>query len=235
MKAKQTSPESEIPNPKPKIYQSSISLCMIVKNEEQNLPRCLESVAGLVDEIIIVDTGSTDRTVEIAKSYGANVFFHPWEGSFSKARNYSLKYATCEWILYLDADEELRNGDSSVLKNIARNNGYSVVSFIIQNRYNDSKLEGYARMVRFFKNFSGIYYEGIVHNTIIYSGKCLNSSVTVIHHGYNLSEEKMNEKFIRTSTLLKRQIESDPYNPTPYRYIGISYMDRKMYDEANRK
>ena len=84
--------------PKSKI-NASISLCMIVKNEEENLPRCLDSVRDVVDEIVIVDTGSTDRTVEIAESYGAKVFYHPWEGSFSKARNYSLKYATCDWIL----------------------------------------------------------------------------------------------------------------------------------------
>ena len=71
------------------------------------LARCLDSARDIVDEIIIVDTGSTDRTVEIAESYGARVFNHPWEGSFSKARNYSLKYATCDWILILDADEEL--------------------------------------------------------------------------------------------------------------------------------
>ncbi len=214
------------------IYNPTISLCMIVKDEEHNLHRCLDSVAGIVDEMIIVDTGSTDRTVEIAKSYGAKVFYQPWEGSFSKARNYSLKYATCEWILYLDADEELRSGDSKLLKEIAKNSDCTVVSFIIYNKYKNSTQKGYARMVRFFKNFSGIYYEGIVHNAIIYNGKCLNSPVTIIHHGYNLSEERMHEKFLRTSTLLKKQIESDPFNPLPYRYIGISYMDRKMFDDA---
>jgi glycosyltransferase involved in cell wall biosynthesis len=210
----------------------TISLCMIVKNEEYNLPRCLDSIVDVVDEIIIVDTGSTDRTVEIAKSYGAKVTNHPWEGSFSKARNYSLKYATCDWILILDADEELNKQDAPRLKEIAKSNDCLVVSFIIKNKYKNSTQEGYAQMERLYKNFSGIHYEGIVHNTIIYSGKCLYSSVTVIHHGYNLSEEKMKEKFMRTSTLLKRQIETDPHNPVPHTYIGVAYMDRRMYEDA---
>ncbi len=214
------------------INNPSISLCMIVKNEEYNLPRCLDSIVDVVDEIIIVDTGSTDKTVEIAKSYGAKVFNHPWEGSFSKARNYSLKYATSDWILILDADEELNKVDAPRLKGIAKNNDCLVVSFIIENKYKDSTQEGYAQMVRLYKNFSGIHYDGIVHNAIIYSGKCLYSSVTVIHHGYNLSEEKMEEKFLRTSTLLKKQIETDPHNPVPFMYIGVAYMDRRMYGDA---
>ena len=142
----------------------TISLCMIVKNEEENLARCLDSARDIVDEIIIVDTGSTDRTVDIAESYGARVFYHPWEGSFSKARNYSLKYATCDWILILDADEELNKEGTPRLKEIAENNECPVVSFIIKNKYKNSTQEGYAQMVRLFKNFSGVHYKGIVHN-----------------------------------------------------------------------
>ena len=73
---------------------------MIVKNEEKFLAQCLKSIKDAVDEIIIVDTGSTDRTVEIAQSFGAKVYHHPWR-SFSEARNHSLSYATCDWILKL--------------------------------------------------------------------------------------------------------------------------------------
>ncbi|NOR65484.1 MAG: glycosyltransferase, partial [Candidatus Scalindua sp.] len=210
----------------------TISLCMIVKNEEENLAQCLDSVRDFVDEIIIVDTGSTDRTVDIAESYGARVFYHPWEGSFSKARNYSLRYATCDWILILDADEELNKEDTQRLKETAENNECPVISFIIKNKYKDSTQEGYAQMVRLFRNFSGVHYKGIVHNTIQYSGKCLNSSITIIHHGYNLSEDKMEEKFLRTSTLLKEQIKAEPHNPVPYMYLGVAYMDRRKYVEA---
>ena len=86
-----------------------LSLCMIVKNEEKLLPGCLESAKDFVDEIIIVDTGSTDKTIEIAKQYNAKIYEHPWENNFSKHRNQSISYATSDWILYLDADEELAN------------------------------------------------------------------------------------------------------------------------------
>src|SRR5277367_3015111 len=84
-----------------------ISLCMIVKNEERFLAECLDSVKDCVDEINIVDTGSTDRTVEIARSYGANIIFREWRSDFAWARNEALAMATHRWTLILDADEEL--------------------------------------------------------------------------------------------------------------------------------
>ena len=96
-----------------------ISLCMIVKDEEEMLPRCLAAVAEHVDEIVIVDTGSTDRTVEIAESFGANVIEFPWNGSFADARNVSLDTATGDWILWLDADEVLDEGQGELLRELA--------------------------------------------------------------------------------------------------------------------
>lgn len=80
---------------------------MMVKNEEEMLPRCLNSIKHLIDELIVVDTGSTDKTIEIAESFGAKIYHHPWENNFSKHRNQSLGYATGDWIIQIDADEEL--------------------------------------------------------------------------------------------------------------------------------
>ncbi|MEE9260776.1 MAG: glycosyltransferase [Candidatus Scalindua sediminis] len=213
-------------------FACSISLCMIVRNEEENLARCLNSVKDVVDEIIIVDTGSTDRTVEIAKSFGAKVFNHPWEGSFSKARNYSLKYATCEWVLILDADEELSKDEAPRLKEITKNNNCEAISFVVKNKFENSTQESYTNVIRLFKTFNGTYYEGIVHNIIKCRGKRLASSLRVIHHGYNLSKEEMEEKFMRTTTLLKEQIKTDPHNPVPHMYLGVSYLGNNIYDEA---
>src|SRR3972149_2146143 len=119
--AEQIAPwQTAIRNPQIAIRNPTLSLCMIVKNEEKFLPACLESVKGHVDEIIIVDTGSTDRTVEIAESYNAKIYHHPWKNSFSKARNYSLKYATCDWILILDADEEIVKKDAHKLRKVIK-------------------------------------------------------------------------------------------------------------------
>ena len=84
-----------------------LSLCMIVKNEEETLPRCLKSVCSLVDEIIIVDTGSTDLTLSVAKDFCAQIFSFAWDDNFSSARNYSLDQASGDWILVLDADLQL--------------------------------------------------------------------------------------------------------------------------------
>ncbi|MCP2727547.1 tetratricopeptide repeat protein [Limnofasciculus baicalensis] len=84
-----------------------LSLCTIVKNEEKSLPRVLDSVKTLVDEMVIIDTGSTDRTVEIAKDYGARVYYFNWCNDFSVARNYGLQYVKGNWVLVLDADEVL--------------------------------------------------------------------------------------------------------------------------------
>ena len=91
---------------------------MIVKNEEKLLPQCLESVKDVVDEMVIVDTGSTDDTVAIAENYGARVYFHEWNNSFSEARNHAFEHArglNPDWFLIMDADEELERKDIPLL------------------------------------------------------------------------------------------------------------------------
>ncbi len=213
-------------------HQSTISLCMIVKDEERNIARCLESVNQLVDEMVIVDTGSTDRTVEIAQRYGAQIYYHRWENNFSKARNFSLQYATSEWILILDADEELNRSDISRLKKLLEGNDYSAVSLVVKNRSKNSHNESYTNSIRLFRNYQGTRYDGIVHNVLKFRGTCLQSSISITHYGYNLSEEEMETKFLRTSSLLKEQIRMDPNNPVPYRYLGILYLEKAEYGKA---
>lgn len=96
-----------------------ISLCMIVKDEADQIEACLGSVHSVVDEIIVVDTGSTDGTQELCRKYGAKVIEAPWENSFSKARNIGLKEARGEWVLWLDADERLEEADQEALRQAA--------------------------------------------------------------------------------------------------------------------
>ena len=90
----------------------TVSLCMIVKNEEMHLACCLDSVAGLVDEIVIVDTGSTDRTVEIASGYTSKVFRQPWSDDFSEARNVSFSKASMDYCMWMDADDILEKTEA---------------------------------------------------------------------------------------------------------------------------
>ena len=100
---------------KPSNNKGTLSLCMIVKNEEKHLAKCLASVRPVVDEMIVVDTGSTDRTVDIAKAFGAQVYNFEWTNNFAEARNYSLSKASGDWILVLDADEVISSMDYASL------------------------------------------------------------------------------------------------------------------------
>src|SRR6476646_6610535 len=95
-----------------------VSLCVIAKNEEANLPACLASAADLVDEIIVVDTGSTDRTREVAASWGAKVFEFPWVDNFAAARNECLRHATGDWIFWLDADDTIDEQNRELLRQL---------------------------------------------------------------------------------------------------------------------
>jgi len=97
-----------------------ISLCMIVRDEEGNLAGCLLPVKDVFDEIVVVDTGSQDRTTEIARRLGAKVHQFPWEDDFAQARNVSLQYATGDWIFWMDADDRLARGEAIKLKRLAK-------------------------------------------------------------------------------------------------------------------
>jgi len=210
----------------------TISLCMIVKNEERFLPMCLESIKDHVDEIIIVDTGSTDSTIEIAKRYNAKIYHHAWENSFSKARNYSLKYATCDWILILDADEEVEREGAHKLKDVIKENGVNVIYLPVLNRPVGGKNISINNSERLFKNHLDFHYEGIVHNALKHSDLSKKANIKIYHYGYNQGDEQMEKKFIRTSTLLREQIKNDPENPIPRHYLATSYLNRQKNDEC---
>ncbi|MEE8597262.1 MAG: glycosyltransferase [bacterium] len=208
---------------------------MIVKNEKRFLPMCLESIKNHTDEIIIVDTGSTDSTIEIAKRYNAKIYHHAWENSFSKARNYSLKYATCDWILILDADEEVDREDAHKLKDVIKENDANMIYLPVLNRPVGGKNFSISNSERLFKNHLGFCYDGIVHNALKYSGLTKKANIKIYHYGYNQGDEQMEKKFIRTSTLLRKQIKNDPQNPIPRHYLATSYLNRQINDECIRE
>lgn len=188
----------------------TLSACMIVKNEEKFLPQCLESIKDVVDEIIIVDTGSTDRTVEIARQYTDKVFFHPWNNDFSEARNVSLSYATGDWILQIDADEELERKDIPLLYQVIDSDLYDVVFVTILNKLSGGQW-GQHRFQRLFRRGQA-HYEGIVHNQLVYDGDSAVANVRLYHYGYHLTPEQMRAKYERTGALLRQQIAEDPLN-----------------------
>ncbi|MCP4634276.1 MAG: tetratricopeptide repeat protein [candidate division Zixibacteria bacterium] len=209
----------------------TISLCMIVKDEEENLPRCLESVKDVVDQIVVVDTGSSDKTPEIAKQYGAEVYFHPWKNSFSEARNNSIKYATGDWIIYLDADEELFNEDKELLRSTAFNTKCTIAILQIFNPL-QGELEGYLQYTRMWRNFLGFRFEGIVHNQLICDGPAVASNVRIRHYGYGFESEKMNKKYERSKKLLEKQIDENPDNAFALFNLAQIHRSKKEHDAA---
>ncbi len=197
---------------------------MIVKNEEKFLPGCLESVKNIVDEMIIVDTGSTDKTAEIARSYGAKVFPFEWKNDFSLARNESIKHATGEWILILDADERLNPGqEDKVKKYLSMDFDGLYVKVISLGKDGKAKVNEYPRI---FRRKEGVKFEGKIHEqigpSIIKSGgKIAKTDITITHLGYAQSDEIMNKKYERNLSLLFEQIKENPNDAYAYYHIGV--------------
>jgi len=187
---------------------SNISLAMIVKNEEKFLGRCLESVKKLVDEIAVVDTGSTDNTVEIARSFGAKIYSFAWTDDFAEARNYSLSVCSCDWVLILDADETIDALDLPLIKNACVEQSIDAYSMVHRHylpdghqtladmppkknrsKYSEGRqYEHYSDhpVIRLARRFDGLRFDNKVHETLDLSLKKHNKIVVdlnaVIHH-----------------------------------------------------
>ncbi|MBF0230138.1 MAG: glycosyltransferase [Desulfamplus sp.] len=213
-----------------------LSACMMVKNEEEMLPRCLNSIKHLVDEIIVVDTGSTDATIAIAQSFGAKIYHHPWEQNFSKHRNQSISYATGDWFLIIDADEELDSYHlkKEDLKNKILKAPKELHCFLINLLDKDAKgnVSTVAKSARIFRNKVGVEYRGIVHNTAYYSGKVTEMDLNMFHYGYALPAPQMQAKYKRTSSLLLKRIDIDPNDYAAYFYLCQVYMQMEEPQQA---
>ena len=210
----------------------SISACLMVKNEEAFLGNCLSSIRSFVDEIIVVDTGSTDRTVEIAEQFGAKVYPHPWEGDFSKHRNQSMSYARGDWILVIDADEVLEKESAGALKDIVTRTSKHALIIKEINCTRAGELRSVFGFPRIFRNFMGCHYRGIVHNQPHFPGEAEPVPVTFFHFGYDQSPEKMAQKRQRTIELLGKQISQEPNALFPRFNMAIIQFGAEDYPEA---
>ena len=203
----------------------TISAALIVRNEERYLEGCLASLAGQVDEIVVVDTGSTDKTTRIAESFGAKLLHWPWTGDFSAARNCALDVASRDWILYIDADERLRLPAgvrlSSYLADKSAAAGF--VQFMPRSgftRYREPRL---------FLNRSNIRFRGRIHETVMpdVDRLCRAHGFTVIpteamidHLGYDSSQD---HKHPRNLPLLLAELERGPDRVYYYYHLAETY------------
>jgi len=215
--------------------QRTVSACMIVKNEEELLEDCLKSIRNWVDEIIIVDTGSTDKTVEIAESYGAKIYHQEWEGNFSKHRNYSLEQAMSDWIFIIDADERLCEEDIPKLQGLINSDNHSIVSINVYSVYGDNQeMTTFLPSIRLFKRDMELRYQGIVHNRLEFpeDASIVRADVKLMHLGYDLSPKQMKAKFERSKALLKKQLEEDPHNAFALYNLAQLYRGRSKDNPA---
>ena len=218
----------------------TLSLCMIVRDEEQMLPRCLAAAAPAVDEIVIVDTGSNDRTIEIARSFGARVIEQEWTGSFSDARNVSFDAASSDWIVYLDADEVLEADDVDALRALTgqtwREAFYLVETSWIGQEGDGSSIVNNA--LRMFRNrpeyrFKDRLHEQILHTLPTYvPGRIECSPVRISHYGYLGSVRKAKEKSQRNLELLQRQAAETAPSAFLHFNLGSEYAAAGDYTAA---
>jgi len=190
------------------------AVCMIVKNEEQCLPNILADIKGLVDELIVVDTGSTDHTIAIAREMGARVVSQAWTGDFSAARNRSVDEATSGWIMWLDADDRIEAEDVRRLQSLKHTfQSDCVYSLEVVNKISDGFSPPF-QQTRLFPNDPRLRFENRVHESIsgpakIYGFKTMRLPVKVIHTGYERPEHILS-KMERNMSILEQELVENP-------------------------
>lgn len=218
-----------------------ISACVIVKNEIATIARCLQSVREVVNEMIVVDTGSTDDTVRIAKQIGARVFYFQWRNDFAAARNYALKQAKGDWIIFLDADEyflaETVPNIRPLLEKLHGNPKIDAVTCLMENTNGvDGSLRGSNPTVRLFRNSREIRYEGKVHESIFRNGRPVRSAnapgrlIVIRHTGY--TGKTVPDKIRRNNALLEEELQQGKGRYLTCYYLSDGYWKLGEYEKA---
>lgn len=215
-----------------------ISLCIIGKNEEKHIGNCLAALADWPFEIVYVDTGSTDRTKEIAQNYTDSIYDFVWIDDFSAARNFALEKASNEYVLFLDCDEYLTNIDISAVAHAAVSHPRGVGMLLRNNYYeaNGTPTNYPDRVERLFSK-KHFHYKGVIHEQVVTRTadnplyERYEIPLTVDHAGYSGGVDAMREKAERNNTLLFKEIKKTPKDPYLYFQVGQSY--NGIYDYEN--
>jgi len=221
---------------------TTLSLCMIVKNEAATLPRCLKSVASIVDEMIIVDTGSTDDTIAICESFGARVISYQWDQHFANARNFGLQEALGDWILWIDADEELDQQAKTQIKEKISIVSADMILLPLYHYYGkqvpvNTTEKFISHQNRLFRNHIGIQFFNRIHEqaqhtdpnkTIAYE----RIDVPIHHYGYLQATTDDKQKGERNLQLLEASSKEEPKNPWILYHLASEYYRKKHYERA---
>lgn len=235
-----------------------LSLCMIVRNESAHLDTCLDNIKNIVDEIIIVDTGSDDDTKDIALHHNAHVLDLEWTDDFSKARNHALCQATGDWILVLDADETISLSDHHHLAKLLDNrdaDAYSLTqrtygsklrhaSYVYRGTDSYKESRSYtgwiaSNLVRLFRNKPNYRFRYRIHEVIEPSivssgGSICHCKIPIHHYNYERDEKQIEAKLMRYIKLGLLQIEDTPSDPKPYLEVSQVYLQFDRYPDAER-
>lgn len=218
-----------------------LSLCIIVKNEELALPKCLNSVRNVVDEMVVLDTGSTDRTLEIAREFGAKVYQFEWCNDFSSARNQSLKYATGEWILVLDADEMLVPEIVLTLKQAIKCDRYLLINLLRQEV--GAAQSPYSLVSRLFRNHPDICFSRPYHALVDDSVARILSQetqwhvgylpeVAILHVGYQKNAIASRDKFSNAAKTMEGFLACHPHDPYVCSKLGALYVQTGKIEQG---
>ena len=233
----------------------SITLCMIMRDNEKTLSRCINSTKGLVDEIIIVDTGSKDNSISIARSHGALVLSDPWQDDFARPRNIGIKHASGNWILVLDPDEIILQKDHNAIKWLTRASNFDAFWITTQNYgpfnyrldYKFSgpdgdplkKYEGFvpSTKTRFFRNGLGIVFEGCWHELVDYyirrnKIRQGSSPIPVHHWTHEISQESAEQKKAFYLKMGEKKVRQQPRHGQARWELATAEMAAGLRDRA---
>jgi tetratricopeptide (TPR) repeat protein len=210
-----------------------ISLCMIVKDEAAVLPRCLQSVQDVADEMIVVDTGSTDRTVEMAQQFGATVYHHPWTDNFAEARNESLRHAQGDWILVLDADEALMPDCLPAIRRAIQSPSCLAVTLLREEI--GAQQNPYSLLCRLFRRHPQIRFQRPYHETVDDSVATLLAQepswelyslpmAAIAHDGYRPEAIAQQGKSDRAERIMGRYLQAHPQDAYICSKLGALYV-----------
>ena len=228
---------------------ASITVCMITKNEEDCVAEALQSVKDLADEIIVVDTGSKDKTVEMVSQFTNNVFHKQWDYDFAEMRNFSLEHATKDWILVIDADEVIAEADHPKIKQVIEDPNIDAYTLEQLSYTKDTTQFGYTpvsqssketkgfpgfiscNIIRLFRNHKNIQFANPVHESVdasIPKEKVKQTTIPIHHYQFTKGNDNQKEKQLHYLKIYETKLDKFTNKAKVYRDMGIIYMQFKQ-------